>query len=94
MHLLHIEHAVPDFLTWKKTFDSDPIGRRRSGVRRYRIMRPVDDPRYVIIDLEFDTLAQAEAMDRALRQLWGQVEGKIMQGGRTRIIEVAEAAEL
>lgn len=94
MHILRIEHAVPDFGAWKKAFDSDPLGRQRSGVRRYRVLRPVDDARYVMIDLEFDTLVQAEATDRALRQLWGQVEGKVMEKGRARIVEVAESIEL
>ena len=94
MYILRIEHAVPDFGAWKKAFDSDPLGRQRSGVRRYRVLRPVEDARYVMVDLEFDTRAQAETMDRALRQLWGQVEGTVIEKGRARIVEVAEGAEL
>ena len=43
MHILRIEHAVPDFESWKAAFDGDPIGRERSGVRRYRVMRASDD---------------------------------------------------
>jgi hypothetical protein len=35
--ILQIEHPVPNFEGWKAAFDSDPIGRERSGVRRYRI---------------------------------------------------------
>jgi hypothetical protein len=93
MHILRIEHSVPDYDAWKKAFDSDPIGRKRSGVRRYRLLRPVDDARYVMIDLEFDTLAQAEAAHRALRQLWGSVEGKIIEKPRGRIVEVVEGVE-
>jgi hypothetical protein len=94
MHILRIEHAVPDYGAWKKAFDSDPLGRQRSGVRRYRVLRPVDDARYVLVDLEFDTLAQAEATHRALRQVWGQVEGKVIEKGSARIVEVTEAVEL
>ena len=94
MHILRVEHAVPDFAAWKKAFDSDPMGRQRSGVQRYRILRPVDDARYVMIDLEFDTLAQAEAMIGALRQLWGRVEGTIIEKPRARIVAVAESIEL
>jgi hypothetical protein len=30
--ILHIEYSVPDFDGWKKTFDSDPLGREKSGV--------------------------------------------------------------
>ena len=36
--ILHIEHSVPDFGGWRKTFDSDPLGREKSGVRRYRVL--------------------------------------------------------
>ena len=78
MLILQIEHKVPDFDGWKKAFKSDPINREKSGVRRYRISRPVDDPNYVIIDLEFDSLNEAEGALAALRTLWGKVEGKIM----------------
>lgn len=94
MHLLRIEHAVGDFDAWKRAFDSDPLHRRAAGVRRYRIFRSVDDPGYVMVDLEFDTLARAEAMQGAVRRLWGEVQGRLMQRGSMRIVEVTEVAEL
>ena len=31
MYILRIEHPVPDYDAWKAAFDSDPIGRERSG---------------------------------------------------------------
>ena len=46
MHILRIEHPVPDYDAWKEAFDSNPISRGWSGVRRYRILRPTDDPNY------------------------------------------------
>jgi hypothetical protein len=70
MYILWIEHPVSDYDAWKAAFDSDPIGRERSGVRLYRIMRPTDDPSYVMLELEFDTLREAEAVKAAL----GEVE--------------------
>lgn len=93
-HLLRIEHPVPDFEAWKRAFDSDPLGRQRAGVRRYRILRPFDDPHYVLVDLEFASLAQAQATLQALRQLWGQVEGAVIGKGKARIVEVCETVEL
>jgi hypothetical protein len=66
MYILRIEHPVPDYDAWKAAFDSDPIGRERSGVRRYRILRATDDPSYVIIDLEFEGLSEVEAVKAAL----------------------------
>lgn len=59
MPVVQIEHPIRDFETWKATFDRDPIGREASGVRRYEIYRPVDDPNYVAVDLEIDSRAEA-----------------------------------
>jgi len=93
MVALQIEHKVPDYNGWKKVFDSDPIDRKRSGVCRHRIFRPADDPNYVIIQLEFETLQGAEEALSALRKLWTNVEGKIMFDPKTRILDIAEAIE-
>jgi hypothetical protein len=93
MYILRIEHPVPDFDGWKKAFDSDPVGREKSGVRRYRVLRPSDDANYVMVDLEFDTASQAEALLVALRVLWSRVEGQIMMNPQARIVEAVEIKE-
>jgi hypothetical protein len=93
MYILRIEHPVPDFDGWKKAFDSDPVNREKSGVRHYRILRPVGDANYVMIDLEFDTVSQAEALLAALRVTWGRVEGTIMMNPQARIVEEVETRE-
>lgn len=94
MFILRIEHSTSSFEQWKRMFDSDPVGRARSGVRAYRIMRPVDDAYQVMIELEFDTSQQAEALLAALHQLWGQIEGDVIMNPQTQIVEVVEAREL
>ena len=49
MTIVRIELTVSDFDGWKKAFDSDPVGRKKSGVRRYRVLRPiVDRPLYIV----------------------------------------------
>ena len=70
MATLQIEHAITDFEIWKQAFDADPVRREESGVRRYRVFRPLDDPQYVKIDLDFDSVAEAEAFRAALSELW------------------------
>ena len=90
MYILHIEHPVMDFDGWKKAFDSDPVGREKSGVRRYQILRPIDDPKYVVIDLEFDTAGQAEALLAAMRVVWGRIPGTVIMDPQARISEVVE----
>ena len=94
MTVLRIEHAVLDFDAWKLAFDSDPVGRERAGVRRYRILRAADDPNQVMIDLEFDAASEAEAMLASLRRLWGRVQGTLITEPRARIAEPVEASDL
>lgn len=87
---LRIEHSVPDYDAWKQAFDADPAGRERSGVRRYRILRATGEPNYVIIELEFDTSAEAEALLASMRAVWGQVQGTLISGPAARIADVVE----
>jgi hypothetical protein len=94
MYLLRIEHPVPNYDIWKQAFDSDPVGREKSGVIRYRVSRPLDDPNYVIIELEFDTQIQAEALLDAMRGVWSRgVDGTIMLNPKSRIFEALEVRE-
>ncbi len=93
MFMVCMEHPVPSYETWKQAFESDPVGRERLKVRRYQILRPVDDPRYVMINLEFDTKSDAEALLTAMRTVWSRVEGTIMTNPKARIVEVAETKE-
>lgn len=93
MHVLRIEHPVPDYDSWTTAFDRDPVDRKGSGVRRYRVFRPTDDPNYVMIDHEFDSSSEAEAMHDALRELWSRVEGTVMTNPRARVVEAVESKE-
>jgi hypothetical protein len=93
MTILRIEHKIPNFEGWKKAFDKDPVDRRKSGVRRYRIFRSKDDPNYVLIDLEFDKQENAETTLAALHKLWGDVEGKVIFNPKTQIINVVETID-
>jgi hypothetical protein len=92
MTVLQIEHPVRSFEGWKTAFDSDPVRREAGGVRRYKIYRPVDDPNYVAIDLEFDDQATAESFRLGLEQLWRSPQAAAALGGapRARIVEVVE----
>lgn len=94
MFVLHIEHPVPDFDAWKQAFDSDPVGRKQMGVRRYQITRPVDNPNYAIIDLEFDTQSQAEGLLAAMQGVWGRVQGSLIGAPQTRIAQVMDSQQL
>ena len=90
MIILQIEHKIPSYEGWKKAFDSDPIDRKKSGVQSYRIYRPTDDPNYVIVDLEFKNFEDAQMTLESLKKLWNKVEGTVMTGPKTRILEIEE----
>lgn len=93
MHILRVEHPVTDFAAWKRSFDSDPAQREGSGVRRYRVLRAVDDPRFVTVDLEFTTLAAAEAFLATLQRVWGRVTGTLIDAPRGRLFEAVDVKE-
>ncbi len=95
MYSVRIEHGISDFDTWKVAFDRDPVGRARSGVRRYRVSRPVGDPAYVMIDLDFDSLDAAEAFVTAMRGVWQSAQAAAALRGvpQARIVEAAESHE-
>jgi hypothetical protein len=94
MPIVRIEHAVPDFEKWKQAFDRDPADRKGSGVRRYQILRAQDEPNYVMIDLEFDSVGEAEAFLRTMQQIWNGPGKAVMQNPRARIVDRVEAKEL
>jgi ribosomal protein L35AE/L33A len=90
MYILRIEHSVPSMEAWKKVFDSDPLGRKQGGVLRHRISRVLDQPNRVLVDLEFDSLPQAETFRTRLLAIWQTPQGQIAQGAQARILEVTE----
>ena len=81
--LIQLEHPVRDFDLWKAAFDRDPVQREAGGVRRYRIFRPVDDPAYVAVDLEFDDRTTADAFLDALQPPVAIARGAGGIGGST-----------
>ena len=52
MTTLHIEHRITDHVTWKRAFDGFAGMRAAAGIRSHLIRRPIDDPRYFLIELD------------------------------------------
>jgi hypothetical protein len=93
MPTLHIEHAIVSFASWSAAFRRFAEIRARSGVRHQRVLRPVDDPEYVVIDLDFDTVAEATRFLEFLReQVWSTPENApaLVGAVHTRILEPAD----
>jgi hypothetical protein len=94
MLILQIEHEVLNFDGWKKAFENDPINRKKAGVRRYKIFQRIDNPNFVVIDLEFDNLKEAEDTLAALRTLWEMLDKKIMINPQIRILNLIESRDI
>jgi len=93
MPTLHIEHPITDFPTWKTAFDRFAPARKEAGVRRHRVQRTVDDPAYVVVDLDFDTAAEAERFLGFLQtRVWSSPDSApaLVGSPHTRIMETAE----
>ena len=85
-----VEHSISDYATWKAAFDRFADARDRAGVRRHRIQRLVDDDSYLIIDLDFDTVMQAERFRDFLRtEVWSSSQNApaLVGAPQTRILE-------
>lgn len=92
MATLHIEHAISDFDLWRGAFERFEHHRAQAGVRAARIQRPVDDPHYVVIDLDFDTVGGAEKfLDFLTTTVWSARDKSPALAGtpQTRILETA-----
>lgn len=90
MPTLHIEHSIVDFDLWRSAFDRFAQLREQSGVLDARILRPVDDPNYVVIDLDFGTTGKAEAfLDFLKTKIWSSPENSpaLVGAPRTKILE-------
>ena len=61
MATLHIEHPISDLRTWLTAFARFAEARQKAGVCAQRVYQPVDDPKYIVVDLDF------EAVDDAVR---------------------------
>jgi hypothetical protein len=63
---LHIEHEITNFSTCKAAFDRFAVKRSEAGVTAHRIYQPHDDAGYVIVQLDFPSLEQAQAFGEFL----------------------------
>ena len=94
MTTLHIEHPITDYDTWRSAFDGLAAVRREAGVISERVARPVDDPHYIVLDLDFDSTEQAASFLGFLEtQVWTSTMTAPALAGRPRtaILELGPA---
>jgi hypothetical protein len=96
MATLRIEHPIHDYDIWQKAFDGFERARAKAGVRSFAIRQPVNDPKYLMLDLEFDTREQAESFAVFLHdRVWSSPASSPALAGRpqTSILELRRNEE-
>jgi hypothetical protein len=96
MTTLRIEHAISDYQLWRTAFDSFAEARANAGVRSFAIRLPVDDPKYLMLDLEFDGASGAKAFAAFLEQhVWSSAKSSPGLAGtpQTRVLDLIPAEE-
>ena len=75
MARLHIEHPITDLSTWLGAFNNFEQARRDAGVTGQQIHQPIDDDRYIVVDLDFVTVEAANGFKEFLEQvIWQSPE--------------------
>jgi hypothetical protein len=95
MATLHIEHEITDLGTWLGAFGRFEEARRNAGVKTQRVHQPIDDDHYIYVELDFDTVEQAEAFQGFLEtKVWSNPAASPALGGtpRARVLSPVEPA--
>jgi hypothetical protein len=93
MATLHIEHGITDLETWLGAFGRFAEARANAGVKAQRIHQPVDDDRYILVELDFETAEQAEAFKSFLEtKVWSNPEASPGLDGAPRARVLNEVA--
>lgn len=90
MFTLSIEHAISDFATWKQAFDRFAEARENAGVVSHRIRRPVGDPHYLVIELDFEAQEEAQGFRQFLQSVvWANRNASpaLVGAPETRVLE-------
>jgi hypothetical protein len=91
---LHIEHGITDFSAWKTNFDRFAAKRSEAGVTAHRIYQPHDNAAYVVIQLDFPSVEQAQAYQEFLKaHVWSTPANSPGLVGPPRVCVLVATAE-
>ena len=96
MVTLHIEHQITDLATWLAAFGRFADARQKAGVRAHRVYQPVDDDKYIVIDLDFDTIEEAGRFKRFLEtSVWSSQDASpgLASAPQARVQQLVETEE-
>ena len=84
---LHIEHPITAYATWRQAYDRFAEVRRQAGVLADRVHRPVGEEAAIVIELDFGSVAEAQAFLAFLeRDVWSSPERSPALAGRPRTL--------
>jgi hypothetical protein len=95
MATLHIEHPISDLDVWLAAFQQFAEARRGAGVTAQRIYQPVEDDKYILVQLDFDSAEAAAAFKSFLETVvWASTENSPGLAGtpHARVLEPVTVA--
>jgi hypothetical protein len=93
MATLHIEHPISDLETWLGAFGRFAEARAQAGVTAQRVHQPIDDDRYIYVELDFDEAEQAEAFKGFLENnVWSNPDASPALAGTPRARVLTEVS--
>ncbi len=96
MATLHIEHPITDLQTWLGAFNRFEEARRNAGVRAQHVRQPVDDDKYIYVELDFAGVEEAAAFKDFLEtRVWASQDASPALAGtpRARILTDVNTAQ-
>jgi hypothetical protein len=91
---LHIEHPITSYEQWRAAFDRAAALRTDGGVIAQRVGQPIDDDRYVVVQLDFDdALRAASFLDVLRNRIWADPARSPALHGTPRAVILQPAAE-
>lgn len=79
---------VRNYTDRKAVFDQDPLRRKQHGVTNHRIYQDSEDPKHLMLSLEFRSDAEANTFRELVQPVW-EVSG----AGQVWLLHDAEAAQ-
>lgn len=86
MVTLHIEHSISDLGTWLTAFARFAEARQKSGVCAQHVYQPVEDDKYIVVDLDFAALEDAVRFKKFLESnVWSSRDASPGLTGTPRV---------
>jgi len=87
MTTLHLEVTVNDVAAFKTGFADHTEIRRQAGVRAAQVRHPIDDDGRMVVDLDFDSVDEAEAFLGVLQERIWKDSAVVVGTPRATILE-------